>query len=81
MEHQLTVIIMSKNMAVDPAFRNVSGNLAGFHVWRIESMQVVPIPSEAWGKFFSGDAYIILSSAPSGSRFFSLGLPLYSKDV
>ena len=31
-------------------------------------MQVVPIPSEAWGKFFSGDAYIILSSAPSGNR-------------
>ena len=30
-------------------------------------MQVVPLPTEAWGKFFTGDAYIVLSSAPYGS--------------
>ena len=56
-------------MSVDPVFRNVAGNMTGFHVWRIENMQVVPIPSEAWGKFFTGDAYIVLSSAPHGSRY------------
>lgn len=60
---------MSNNMSVDPVFRNVAGNMTGFHVWRIENMQVVPIPSEAWGKFFTGDAYIVLSSAPHGSRY------------
>jgi len=30
-------------------------------------MQVVPIPSEAWGKFFTGDSYIIFSSSPYGT--------------
>jgi len=58
---------MPPNMGADPAFKNMSGNMTGFHVWRIENMMVVPIPSEAWGKFYSGDAYIILSSAPHGN--------------
>jgi len=58
---------MSGNGIVDPAFRHVSGNQTGFHVWRIEDMQVVPIPPEAWGKFFTGDSYIIFSSSPYGS--------------
>jgi len=29
-------------------------------------MQVVSIPTEAWGKFFTGDSYIIFSSSPYG---------------
>jgi len=58
---------MSRNVVVDPAFRHVSGNQTGFHVWRIEDMQVVSIPAEAWGKFFTGDSYIIFSSSPYGA--------------
>jgi len=58
---------MPPNISVDPAFKNVAGNMTGFHIWRIENMQVVPLPSEAWGKFFNGDAYIVLSSAPHGT--------------
>ena len=58
---------MSNNMTVDPVFKHVAGNMTGFHVWRIEKMQVVALPSEAWGKFFTGDAYIVLSSAPQGT--------------
>eukprot|EP00091_Calanus_sinicus_P013825 TRINITY_DN30709_c0_g1_i1.p1 TRINITY_DN30709_c0_g1~~TRINITY_DN30709_c0_g1_i1.p1 ORF type:complete len:128 (-),score=16.33 TRINITY_DN30709_c0_g1_i1:25-408(-) len=58
---------MSRNVVVDPAFRHVSGNQTGFHVWRIEDMQVVSIPAEAWGKFFTGDSYIIFSSSPHGT--------------
>ena len=30
-------------------------------------MQVVSIPPEAWGKFFTGDSYIIFSSSPHGT--------------
>ena len=29
-------------------------------------MQIVVVPMESWGKFFSGDSYIIFSSAPAG---------------
>ncbi|XP_050417985.1 advillin isoform X1 [Patella vulgata] len=50
------------NMAnIDPAFKQVSRNRACFNVWRIEKMQVVPVPREFHGKFFRGDSYIILS--------------------
>ena len=63
---------MPPNISVDPAFKNVAGNMTGFHIWRIENMQVVPLPSEAWGKFFNGDAYIVLSSAPHGTRYYSI---------
>jgi len=57
----------SHNVVVDPAFRGIAGNMTGFQVWRIEDMQVVAIPSEAWGKFFTGDAYIIFASSALGS--------------
>jgi len=52
---------------VDPAFRGIAGNMTGFQVWRIEDMQVVAIPSEAWGKFFSGDSYILFASSAMGT--------------
>ena len=63
---------MPPNMVADPAFKNMSNNMTGFHVWRIENMLVVPIPNEAWGKFYCGDAYIILSSAPYGNRYIQI---------
>ncbi|RUS90548.1 hypothetical protein EGW08_001725 [Elysia chlorotica] len=46
---------------VDPAFARVDAKRAGFYVWRIENMQVVPIAKEFYGEFFRGDSYIVLS--------------------
>ena len=57
---------MSRNTVVDPAFRPVASANTGFHVWRIENLQVVPLPTEAWGKFFTGDSYIVLAASPAG---------------
>ncbi|KAK2108479.1 hypothetical protein P7K49_013644 [Saguinus oedipus] len=33
----------------------------GLQIWRIEAMQMVPVPSSTFGSFFDGDCYIILA--------------------
>lgn len=53
---------------LDPAFQGV-GQKVGIEIWRIENFQPVPIPKVDYGKFHSGDSYIVLqtSSGKSGS--------------
>ncbi|RRT75226.1 hypothetical protein B296_00003787 [Ensete ventricosum] len=49
----------SSTKYVDPAFQGV-GHKVGTEIWRIENFQPVPIPKSDYGKFYSGDSYIIL---------------------
>ncbi|XP_035032640.1 scinderin like a [Hippoglossus stenolepis] len=44
-----------------------AGKKPGLQVWRIEKMNLNPVPSELHGEFFTGDSYILLhtTSAPS----------------
>ncbi|KAI0488743.1 hypothetical protein KFK09_028582 [Dendrobium nobile] len=46
---------------VDPAFQG-AGQKAGLEIWRIENFQPVAIPKSSYGKFFTGDAYVILKT-------------------
>jgi len=46
-----------------------AGKKAGMQIWRIEDMEMKPIPAKNYGHFFIGDAYIVLHSKASGSRF------------
>lgn len=46
-----------------------AGKREGLQIWRIESMEVVPVPLKAYGKFYTGDAYIILQAKKVGSGF------------
>ncbi|KAJ3040570.1 hypothetical protein HDV00_010750 [Rhizophlyctis rosea] len=39
-----------------------AGTEAGLKVWRIEKFEVKAWPKEQYGKFFSGDSYIVLNS-------------------
>ncbi|TVU42082.1 hypothetical protein EJB05_08470, partial [Eragrostis curvula] len=34
----------------------------GLEIWRIENFKPVPVPSSSYGKFFTGDSYIILKT-------------------
>ncbi|KAM8875847.1 scinderin like a [Spinachia spinachia] len=44
-----------------------AGKKPGLQVWRIEKMDLAPVPPELYGNFFTGDSYIVLNTtrAPS----------------
>ncbi|KAG2470044.1 GELS protein, partial [Polypterus senegalus] len=48
-------------MVQHPEF-DKAGQKAGLQVWRIEKMELVPVPEKLYGDFFTGDAYIILNT-------------------
>lgn len=37
-----------------------AGAQEGIQIWRIEDLRPVPVPRESYGKFYSGDSYILL---------------------
>ncbi|XP_075089718.1 villin-3-like isoform X1 [Nicotiana tabacum] len=51
----------SSAKALDPAFQG-AGQRVGTEIWRIEDFQPVPLPKSDYGKFYSGDSYIILQT-------------------
>ncbi|XP_071724262.1 villin-1 [Rutidosis leptorrhynchoides] len=46
---------------IDPAFHNAGAN-AGLEIWCVEKNQLVPIPKSSQGRFYSGSAYVVLST-------------------
>jgi hypothetical protein len=53
------------------AFDSRAGTQLGMEIWRIEKMEAVRQPEESYGKFYSGDAYILLQTLqkPGSSSF------------
>ncbi|GKU89863.1 hypothetical protein SLEP1_g3942 [Rubroshorea leprosula] len=51
---------------LDPAFQGVGQKMypLGTEIWRIENFQPVPVPKSDYGKFYSGDSYIVLQTSP-----------------
>jgi len=39
-----------------------SGTKPGLKIWRIENFKIVPWPEKDYGKFYSGDSYIVLNT-------------------
>ncbi|XP_010265407.1 PREDICTED: villin-4-like isoform X2 [Nelumbo nucifera] len=54
---------------LDPAFQG-AGQKAGMEIWRIENFHPVPVPKSSYGKFFTGDSYIILKTTALKSGAF-----------
>lgn len=46
-------------MVCHKEFQN-AGKQEGLQVWRIEKMDLKPVPKELYGNFFNEDAYIVL---------------------
>ncbi|KAA8522743.1 hypothetical protein F0562_009095 [Nyssa sinensis] len=46
---------------LDPAFQG-AGQKVGTEIWRIENFRPVPISKSSYGKFFTGDSYVILKT-------------------
>eukprot|EP01101_Sappina_pedata_P007814 TRINITY_DN41_c0_g1_i1.p1 TRINITY_DN41_c0_g1~~TRINITY_DN41_c0_g1_i1.p1 ORF type:complete len:364 (+),score=169.67 TRINITY_DN41_c0_g1_i1:38-1093(+) len=51
--------------AADPAWAD-AGKTEGLQIWRIQNFTVTPWPQEKYGKFYSGDSYIILKTFGKG---------------
>ncbi|KAG6507445.1 hypothetical protein ZIOFF_032789 [Zingiber officinale] len=58
----------SSTKSLDPAFQG-AGQRVGMEVWRIENFQPVPLPKSDYGKFYSGDSYIILQTTSRGGAY------------
>ncbi|XP_060108858.1 advillin [Heteronotia binoei] len=57
-------------MALTGAFKAVT-NKPGLVIWRIEKMDLVPLPPNAYGSFYEGDCYVLLSTRRSGNSALS----------
>lgn len=44
-----------------------AGKEPGLQVWRVEKMDLKPVPKQLHGNFFTGDAYIVLFTTPAPS--------------
>uniref|UniRef100_A0A4W3IP34 Gelsolin n=1 Tax=Callorhinchus milii TaxID=7868 RepID=A0A4W3IP34_CALMI len=60
-------------MVYHPEFQ-AAGKQAGLQIWRIEKMDLAPVPKNLHGDFFTGDAYLVLKTIKqrSGSLQFDL---------
>lgn len=58
---------------MEPAFET-AGQEVGLEIWRIEDFKAVAYPKNQYGKFYTGDSYIVLSTKErkSGERYFDL---------
>ncbi|XP_064166910.1 villin-1 isoform X1 [Anguilla rostrata] len=41
----------------------------GLQIWRVEKLEMVPIPTKMYGRFFEGDSYVILYTHKIGKSF------------
>jgi len=46
-----------------------AGESAGLSIWRIEDFAPVPYDKQQYGKFYTGDSYIVLNTKKAGSSF------------
>lgn len=56
----------NSTMVYHPEFEK-AGKKTGLQVWRIENMDLVPVPQNLYGGFYTGDTYLILNTIKQNS--------------
>ncbi|XP_073401495.1 villin-1 [Dendrobates tinctorius] len=41
----------------------------GLQIWRIEAMEMIPVPEKSFGNFFEGDCYVLLMTHKTSNNF------------
>ncbi|XP_050420821.1 actin depolymerising venom protein gelsolin 1-like [Adelges cooleyi] len=60
-------------MSVVHAAFESAGKTAGLKIWRIENFEPVPYPVKDYGKFYTGDSYIVLNSNGNSDIYYWSG--------
>ncbi|XP_029444847.1 adseverin isoform X1 [Rhinatrema bivittatum] len=47
-----------------------AGQKSGLQVWRVENMELVPVPENLYGNFYIGDAYLVLYTVKENTNNF-----------
>ena len=68
----LPVVNSSKMAVVDPVFAPLLSGKA-FCVWRVTQLKLSLVPEKEWGKFYSGDCYLVFNSDGGEHIFFWMG--------
>lgn len=59
----------ASDMVVHKEF-TTAGQVEGLQIWRIENLELVCVPENLFGNFYSGDAYVILYTIKQKENFF-----------
>lgn len=62
MTPELTVCFVSLDIMVYHAEFERAGKEPGLQVWRIEKFDLVAVPENLYGGFYTGDAYVVLKT-------------------
>ncbi|XP_030641839.1 villin-1 [Chanos chanos] len=60
---------MPKVEAKTQVSRALNKTTPGLQIWRVENMELKPVPSKTYGHFYEGDSYIILHTRKTSSSF------------
>ena len=55
---------------VDPVFLPLTEDGVKFRVWRVQKLQLVPVAETDWGKFYSGDCYLVFDGRHGGDHIY-----------
>jgi len=65
-----------RSSVMHPAFES-AGKTAGLKIYRIEDFEPVPYPLKDYGKFYTGDSYIVINSREDKSKASKISSDIY----
>lgn len=65
-----------RSSVMHPAFES-AGKSAGLKIWRIEDFDPVPVPTKDYGKFYTGDSYIVVNSREDKGKSNKISSDIY----